>query len=367
MINFQTFSVPELKYAELQLERNYAYDMAEKWESFRPKINKILKFINRPITSRFNRADEDYALVYEIEKGAGVVILDISRKYIAVSISANNVEVIDNHLNLLKTFYPPVPDSVDGKVKVRFWYNTNHGPRSVVRSISVPNWKTIKHNYDPETLIGLNYLIDEFKPTSGGQLLIMNGHPGTGKSYFLRSLLHSWRDWCTAEYVLDPENLFSGGQGYMADLVLKNSYDEDSGWEVEEESSENDKWKLLILEDSGDLLKDNAKDYVGPGLARLLNLVDGLIGQGLRVLVLITTNEEFRAFHQAVVRDGRCAAKITFNELKREQAESWLNGNANKLPNGKEKFTLSELYALTKGKTVKQLEKESRGFGFKMP
>jgi hypothetical protein len=212
---------------------------------------------------------------------------------------------------------------------------------------------------------GLNYLINDFKPSGGGQLIIMNGLPGTGKSYYLRALLHSWKDWCSAEYVLDPENLFSGGQGYMADLVLKNSYDEEYDY-IEDEDDNAGKWKLLILEDSGELLTVDAKDRVGQGLSRLLNLVDGLIGQGLRVLVLITTNEDFDKMHSAVIRDGRCAATITFNSLSRRQATEWI-GDPNLLPEGKSVFTLSELYALSSGKKDNKVEIEPRGFGFRVP
>ena len=48
-------------------------------------------------------------------------------------------------------------------------------------------------------------------------------------------------------------------------------------------------WRLLVLEDTGELLTPDAKTVIGQGLSRFLNVVDGLIGQGLRVLVLVTT------------------------------------------------------------------------------
>jgi ATP-dependent 26S proteasome regulatory subunit len=51
--------------------------------------------------------------------------------------------------------------------------------------------------------------------------------------------------------------------------------------------------------------------------------VDGLIGQGLRVLVLVTTNEPIRKLHPAVARPGRCAANIEFGPLGKDEASSW--------------------------------------------
>ena len=41
-------------------------------------------------------------------------------------------------------------------------------------------------------------------------------------------------------------------------------------------------------EDTGELLSADARERSGQGLSRFLNVVDGLIGQGLRVLVLVT-------------------------------------------------------------------------------
>ena len=52
------------------------------------------------------------------------------------------------------------------------------------------------------------------------------------------------------------------------------------------------RWRLLVLEDCGEFLRADAKQAIGQGLSRLLNLTDGLLGQGLNLLVLISTNDE---------------------------------------------------------------------------
>jgi hypothetical protein len=48
-----------------------------------------------------------------------------------------------------------------------------------------------------------------------------------------------------------------------------------------------------------------------------------LIGHGLRVLALVTTNEEVRKLHPAVARPGRSAANIEFTALSAEEAAAW--------------------------------------------
>ena len=80
-----------------------------------------------------------------------------------------------------------------------------------------------------------------------------------------------------------------------------------------------------MLEDTGELLAADAKERTGQGLSRFLNVVDGLIGQGLRVLVLVTTNEELKRLHPAVARPGRCAANVDFRPLAAVEAAAWLS------------------------------------------
>ncbi len=63
----------------------------------------------------------------------------------------------------------------------------------------------------------------------------------------------------------------------------------------DEGNSYPERWRMLVLEDTGELLSIDAKERAGRGLSRLLNAVDGLLGQGSRVLLLITTNEELGA------------------------------------------------------------------------
>jgi len=68
----------------------------------------------------------------------------------------------------------------------------------------------------------------------------------------------------------------------------------------------------------------DAKYQAGQGLSRFLNVVDGLIGQGLRVLVLVTTNEKLRSLNPAVSRPGRCVARVEFTAFPAEEADAWL-------------------------------------------
>jgi hypothetical protein len=93
---------------------------------------------------------------------------------------------------------------------------------------------------------------------------------------------------------------------------------------VLEEAEDDGRWRLLVLEDTGELLAADAKEQMGRGLSRLRNLVDGIVGQRVRVLVLVTTNEPLRRLHPAVARPGRRAAKAEFEAFTPEEAAAWL-------------------------------------------
>src|SRR5690348_7649995 len=114
----------------------------------------------------------------------------------------------------------------------------------------------------------------------------------------------------------------------------------------EEDAAGKGRWRLLLLEDCDELIRGEAKHTAGQALSRLLNLTDGLLGQGRNVLVGVTTNEDLERLHPAVVRPGRCLARIEVGPLTRSESTTWLASAAPTPPGG---ATLAELYALRQG------------------
>ena len=201
----------------------------------------------------------------------------------------------------------------------------------------MPSWAEVTDNYPSKVRAKLSALIgDGFQPgQGGGDSVLWHGDPGTGKTYALRALAWEWRLWCDIHYITDPETFFGQSPSYMLDVLL-NEDDEDKR-----------RWRLLILEDTGELLAADAKQQTGQGLSRLLNVVDGLIGQGLRVLVLVTTNELLRSLHPAVSRPGRCAEQIEFVAFTPEEAAEWSTRHGQN--DGAHASTLASLFAKASG------------------
>lgn len=240
-------------------------------------------------------------------------------------------EVLDTYY-LLRKAYPEI-NTEDGDLPITFWALRPNGPSQYVRRIEAPTWDLISENY---TAAGLDRLMSlQADDITGGKVIIWHGQPGTGKTWALRALGETWRKWCNFHYVVDPERFFGEQPAYMVDVLL--------------EEASADRWRLIIMEDAGELLSADAKMRSGQGLSRLLNVTDGLIGQGLKVMFLITTNEESDKLHSAIKRQGRCLAEINFRLFEKEDALNWLTrtGYDGAPPQGK--TSLADLYAIAAG------------------
>ena len=327
-----------------------------------------------------SRSDSGVQVVFETEGILSTIGLYSGGVY--ASVAAETDAAIEERLAALRLALPPPDPSSAHEVTVTFWTYSPHGPMPSWRSIAVPEWSEIRTNYAASAREGLESLMHGFRPAHGGQLVLWHGEAGTGKTFALRALAWEWRDWCSIHYIVDPDSFFGQHADYLMNVLLQPGWEEmgrmasvgtmmmgvdavgvsepmilDDG---DADDHPDKGWRLLVLEDTGELLTPDAKTNIGQGLSRFLNVVDGLIGQGLRVLVLVTTNEEIRKLHPAVARPGRCAANIAFGPLSREEASAWLL-EREVAASTEAATTIASLYALVENSGVQP--KPSVGFG----
>ena len=231
-------------------------------------------------------------------------------------------------------------ESKDDEVPVTFLANAFGRLIEPRRRICAPAWSEIRGNYSTKARAALDELMAAQGPGPGG-LLLWHGEPGTGKSYALRALAREWRGWCDTHFVTDADAFLGGQTSYLLSALLRPN--RGPGGEH--------RWRLVVLEDAGELLAADARAVAGQGLSRLLNLADGLLGDGLRVVVLVTTNEPLRRLHPAVVRPGRTWAEVEFGALGAAEANAWLaeRGGAGGVERA---IPLAELFASAGGQRI---------------
>lgn len=288
-----------------------------------------------------SRGDSWHRRIVEYDDGLLWVVLQPGSVMVTAAatdepIASAMLDATQEHLPLAR------PDT--GQVPVRFWVDAVNGPQDTQRRLDMPEWDAIAANYPTDTREALDALTRRGDPPPGGRLVLWHGPPGTGKTTALRALVRAWEPWSRASCLTDPE-AFLFDPAYLQHVLLQ--------------VPSRRRTQLILLEDSGDLLR---AQNAGHGLARLLNLTDGLLGQGLRVLVLATTNTPPGDLDPALSRPGRCAAEIAFEPFGADAAADWLRTHDVDAPRPDGERTLADLYALAEGRETPTPARRPVGF-----
>ena len=306
---FDLTHVTHARFARLVVERQLPHLRSSSWPTETTRLDEVL---DRMITTQQSRWRK--TAILDLSDAVGCPCLAhvvLQNQYVIFDIAAAELGAFSAARDVMRSWFPVSEPEARQQIGVTFWSLGQHGARRIGRQIDVPSWGEIGENYPLAVRPRLGGLMGgTFEPGVGGRLILWHGEPGTGKTYALRALGWEWRSWCDLHYVTDPETFFGSSPSYMLDVLLD-----------EDEDDEGDgRWRLLVLEDTGELLAADAKVRTGQGLSRLLNVVDGLIGQGLKILVLVTTNEPLGRLHAAVSRPGRCAVQTEFVRFPADEA-----------------------------------------------
>lgn len=173
---------------------------------------------------------------------------------------------------------------------------------------------------------------------SSSSILLLIGPPGTGKTTFIRGLLHYASKNAIVTYdekILERDYVFSR---FIEDNV-----------------------GVMVIEDADNFLKSRSEGNTM--MHRFLNVGDGLISVRGKKLIFSTNLPSIRDIDSALVRPGRCFDVVTFDNYTLEEAEKIskkLGVKFDKKDNKSDKYSLAEIFFKQKNSNPKQ----TMGMGF---
>ncbi|MBI4617197.1 MAG: AAA family ATPase [Planctomycetes bacterium] len=277
--------------------------------------------------------------------GSGLVLeIRVARDWIEAVAYSRDAGAARASLDVVGATFPRQDVGPSG-VRVIFWFSGPRGAQATTRVLDCPSWPSIAGNY-PGIASRIEWLVGLERPHEIGRLVFWHGPPGTGKSYAVRALMRAWRS-MRIEVVTDPERFFEDAS-YLHEVLFSPNVlglvsDEDH-------ADDSGRGRLFVVEDAPDLVMEASRSTVANRMARLLNLTDGLLGQGTGLLFLLTTNEEIDRIDPAFMRPGRALQGLRFLPFDRAAAEDWLSRRGHAGVSFAEDPSLAALYATIHGR-----------------
>lgn len=182
--------------------------------------------------------------------------------------------------------------------------------------------------------------IKTFLKSDHSGLIILHGKQGTGKTSYIRHLIHS----------TNRKVIYITGD--MAEVIASPSF---IPFLIEQKGS------VFVLEDCEELLAARGgSGIVNTGLINILNMSDGLLGDAMQFKFICTFNAPLKDIDKALLRKGRLIARYEFHDLKPEKANILISEQNLDIPKQTKSISLADLYHYKKP----SFEQERRAIGF---
>jgi hypothetical protein len=253
----------------------------------------------------------------------------------------------------LTFYYPTSQECVDEEFAQ--FMDLDKRPNIFMVNQDYGNFNFSKFNINlPETFdIGLNYgghfesisdkIIRSLHENSSG-LYMLHGRPGTGKTTYIRYLASVLKK----DVIFFPTSFVDEITNPSILSLLKKKQD-----------------CVMILEDAEKALTKRSLSDQPSLVSTLLNMTDGILGDILKLNVIVTYNCDRQDIDEALLRKGRLKAEYSFQGLKQDDAKKLIK----KLDidiKPEDNMTLADIYYAKSDEeligNIKTLEKPKIGF-----
>jgi hypothetical protein len=288
---------------------------------------------------------------YVRQSATEILWMTVSRSYIILNCAdwEHMFNALKHRLSDLKA----KPKSEDSVLTHLWWVSESAGSTYETKEVNCPVWDTIRANYPSEVSRKLDSLLNLPEFPQGGSIILWYGPPGTGKTYMIRALCRAWQKRFNAKIdILIDKNILSR-DAYVIDLISNDNRDDallrevlgptEVSYSFTPDLSKGNPPRIVLIEDAPELFcTDLCRN--SPGFAKLLNLSDGILGQGQQLIFILTSNEPIDAVDPALLRKGRCIQSLEFRKFTEEEAVPWLLSHGKEASLAKGDMTLAELF-----------------------
>lgn len=225
-----------------------------------------------------------------------------------IRLSSSDPEICKKYGNLWESFQESRKKRKVSNSRIFGIFQTQNG--IALREFSNPvGWPFEVKNYAPEVRDFFHACQRELVgSTPSGRLGILDGPPGTGKTFFLRGLVHELSE--KVDFIYLPANQVPNLDGPTA-LALFGDCNLLS----------TSRPRVLIIEDADDCLVSRGPDNLN-SVRSLLNFCDGFMGSVFDIRILATTNSGHLGrtdkIDPALMRTGRLFGRVTAKELEKD-------------------------------------------------
>ena len=145
------------------------------------------------------------------------------------------------------------------------------------------------------------------KDTNG--LYLFHGTPGTGKSTYIKYLIHQLKK---KVIFISPKMAGELDNLSMTPFLLENRN------------------SVFVIEDAEELITSR-EEVRHSNLSMLLNLTDGLLGESLGIQIIATFNTDVKNIDKALLRKGRLSVIYEFKPLALDRTNALLNKLGNSI------------------------------------
>jgi hypothetical protein len=176
------------------------------------------------------------------------------------------------------------------------------------------------------------------KDTNG--LYLFHGQPGTGKSTYIKFLIHQLKK---KVIFISPKMAGELDNLNMTPFLLNN------------------KNSVFVIEDAEELITSR-EEVRNSNLSMLLNLTDGLLGESLGIQIIATFNTDVKNIDKALLRKGRLSQIYEFKALSIDRTNKLLQ-SLGIMETVNQPLPVTDIFNFEKDNHYRPMLKKAVGFG----